>query len=35
MFINRCLAFITASMIVKEKKLGGRPVDQSAGMLGI
>jgi hypothetical protein len=33
--VNRCLAIITASMVVLGEKLGGRPADQSAGMLGI
>jgi hypothetical protein len=28
--VNRCLAFITASMVVLEEKLGGEPVDHSA-----
>jgi hypothetical protein len=30
MFINRCLAFITASLVVLGEKLGGRPTDWSA-----
>jgi hypothetical protein len=35
MFVNRCLVFITASMVVIEEKLGGGPMDRSAGMLRI
>jgi hypothetical protein len=30
--VNRCLAFITTSMVVLGKKLGGRPADHSAGL---
>jgi hypothetical protein len=35
MFINICLAFITVSIVVLGEKLGGRPVDQSVGVLGV
>jgi hypothetical protein len=35
MFVNRCLAFITASMAIRGEKLGGRPGDRSAGVLGL
>jgi hypothetical protein len=33
--VNRCLAFITTSMVVLGEKLCGRPTDRPAGMLGI
>jgi hypothetical protein len=32
LFVNRCLAFITASMALLGEKLGGRPVDHPAGL---
>jgi hypothetical protein len=32
LFVNRCLAFITALMVVLREKLGGRHVDHSAGL---
>jgi hypothetical protein len=32
LFINRCLTFITASMTVLRVKLGGEPMDDSAGL---
>jgi hypothetical protein len=32
LFVNRCLAFITASMAVLGEKLGGGPADHSAGL---
>ncbi len=35
MFVNRGLAFITASMTVMEEKLNGGLVDRSAGVLEI
>jgi hypothetical protein len=35
MFVNKYLAFITASMIVKGEKLGGGPADRSTNVLGI
>jgi hypothetical protein len=35
MFINICLTFITAPMIIRGEKLGGGSVDRSTGMLGI
>jgi hypothetical protein len=35
LLINRCLAFITASMAVRGEKTGAGPVDWSAGVLGI
>jgi hypothetical protein len=33
--VTQCLAFITASLAVLGEKLGGRPTNQSAGVLGI
>jgi hypothetical protein len=33
--VNRCLTFVTASMVVLGEKLGGEPVDQSIDMLEI
>jgi hypothetical protein len=33
--INRCLAFITSSMVVLGENLGGGPTDRSAGVLTI
>jgi hypothetical protein len=32
LFVNKCLSFITASMTVLGKKLGGGPADHSAGL---
>jgi hypothetical protein len=35
MFVNRCLTFITALMVVLGEKLGGGHADQSVGVLKI
>jgi hypothetical protein len=35
LFLNKCLAFITASMAIRGEKLGGGPVDRSVGVLEI
>jgi hypothetical protein len=35
LFINICLAFITASMDVRGEELDGGPVDQLVDVLGI
>jgi hypothetical protein len=32
LFINRCLAFITASMVVLGEKQGGEPTDHLVGL---
>jgi hypothetical protein len=32
LFVNRCVAFITAPMAMLGEKLGGGPVDHSAGL---
>jgi hypothetical protein len=34
-FVNRCLAFITASMTIREEKLDDRYVDRSTDVLKI
>jgi hypothetical protein len=34
LFVNRCLTFITALMVVLGEKLGGGPTDHLAGLGG-